>query len=152
MECGIMNMKKTSENKFISKKLNNSEFDYFLVAEVVDLNEIDDLPKANFLLTLSVVSPSQAGQENVKNAFKCIGVDELPNYPSHLLERQALALYDYGCMATIHSELGNNFNDLLKKARSKADLVERLLGFYLDKRQNYIGNSGWDFLRGKVGE
>lgn len=147
-----MNMKKSGENIYISKKLNNSDFDYFLVAEIVDLNDIDDCPKANYLLSLSVVSPNQAGQENIKKAFECIGVDELPDYPSHLLERQALALSEYGVQATVYTQLGNNFNDLLKKARNEADNVELLLGFYLDKPMNMIGNSGWDFLKGVVGK
>ncbi len=64
---------------------------------------------------------------------------------------RAWLLAEYGIAATLFQKNGNNAKKLMKAARKELQAINVLFGFYLDKRQNAIGNSGWDFLRGELG-
>lgn len=66
-------------------------------------------------------------------------------------EWQCRTLMDYGLSAVLWQEGGSNVNKLLKTARQKMVELRFLCGFALDRSQNAIGNSGWDFMRGTIG-
>ena len=61
-------------------------------------------------------------------------------------------LYDilvYGFKITLHTETTEDLNKvdhLIKSAVAVSPCVSGLIGFDLDKMQNRIGNTGWDFL------
>ena len=61
-------------------------------------------------------------------------------------------LYDilcYGFKLTLHTETTEDLNKvdhLIKSAVAVSPCVSGLIGFDLDKMQNKIGNTGWDFL------
>ena len=61
-------------------------------------------------------------------------------------------LYDilvYGFKITLHTETTEDLNKvdhLIKSAVAVSPCVSGLIGFDLDKIQNRIGNTGWDFL------
>ena len=61
-------------------------------------------------------------------------------------------LYDilvYGFKITLHNETTEDLNKvdyLIKSAVAVSPCVSGLIGFDLDKMQNRIGNTGWDFL------
>ena len=61
-------------------------------------------------------------------------------------------LYDilvYGLKITLHTETTEDLNKvdhLIKSAVAVSPCVSGLIGFDLDKMQNRIGNTGWDFL------
>lgn len=134
---------RTYGGMFISKKLNNGDFDYWLVLHVDNLG--DD---ANtYHVSLSAVSPQQA-QAHLQPAFECCGIPvELQSDP--MIQVESLA--SYGVTALLWSEEGNNLKNLLKQAHEQAEISTCLFGFYMDAPQNRIGNTGWDCIRGDIG-
>lgn len=137
---------------WLSQKLNNGEFDYWLAIKVMNWEDATgEKPDGNtYNVELLSVSPSEAGPENIKQAFGCCGMDDdsLLNNPVC----QCDALLSYGVYAHLWSADGKNIHKLMRAAREQALLASSLYGFYMDRVQNRIGDSGWDFQRGDIGQ
>ena len=137
---------KTYGGKFVSKKLNNSQFDYWLVIEVLNWKERE--APATYNVSLKAVSPSEAGKKNIEAACECYGVEEDIEKLNPLVIVEALA--SYGVAALLWNKDGNNLKVLLKEAHKEADLSSMLFGFYMDRPKNKIGSTGWDFIKGDL--
>ena len=136
--------------KFISKKLNNGDFDYWLVLDFINMHEATgEETQDKYVVQILSVSPQEAGEEHVKSAFRCIGFDKEPKDTSDI--ERVLALSEYGIYATIWSSSGNNASKLIREAHKQILPITSLYGFYMDKRENLIGNTGWDFIKGDIG-
>lgn len=138
--------------KWISNRLNNGDFDYWMVIDAKYLPEWAGEAEArqmggNHLVDLSVVSPSEAGKKNLEAAAESQG-RETKGLSD---EEKAEMLADYGVAATMWHDTGNNLRNLLKKAKEEAQKVEGLFGFYMDRQLNRMGNTGWDFIKGEIG-
>ena len=134
--------------KWISKKLSNGEFDYWLVIDIINMDEAVPDPDYTYMLTLSATSPVQAGVERLNVALKSCGYEP----SAELTDEQCVyALSDFGIQATFSSYEGNNRKKLMDIARKEAELIEMMFGFYMDRRQNAIGATGWDFIKGDIG-
>ncbi len=135
--------------KWISKKLNNGEFDYWLVIELIDMDEAcgsDNRGKPKYAVTLNVVSPTEA-QDKLADAFDSCGITSEMKQDSIV---QVNALFDYGICVQTWSDASNNTKKLLRAVHHEAMILKFLFGFVMDKAVNRIGTTGWDALRGDV--
>ena len=149
----------TYGGSFISNKLNNGDWDYWLVMEVINLGSIPDKGReyTEYNVSVSAVSPTAAGKEKLKEALKqCdmgdmgdMGDRELPEYFSTEIGKVE-ALFTYGIRATLFNENGNNLSKLMKKARERSQVISGLFGFFMDSPQNRIGSTGWDLIAGNL--
>ena|SRR3990167_1857363 len=146
---GDMNWQ-TYGGKFISKKLNNSEFDYWLVMDVVNLKDaMGDESEYTYNVSIAAIAPSQLPHKELDSALSCCGIEEDKENLSLEVIIKAISTYMGG--AIIFNESGNNLNALMKQARYEASLMGGMLfGFAMDKYQNRIGSTGWDILRGDI--
>ena len=145
--------KLVGDEKFVSKKLNNGDWDYWLVIETIDFmeatGELYNGQKYN--VSVKAVSPQAAGLENLKRAFDCYGIDPASEQAKIELV-QVECLESYGISAQLESYNGNNLQKLLAQARKFASVeCQFLFGFIMDRPENRIGNTGWDFISGKIG-
>lgn len=138
--------------KWVSKKLNNGDFDYWLVIELINMDDAcgrDNEGQAKYNVCLSAVSPAEAGDEKMHSAFECIGMEE-----NHELQKNPLAqveaLHSYGISAPLWQDNGNNARKLLREARKQAFMSSTLFGFYMDAPKNRIGSTGWDCIKGDI--
>lgn len=137
--------------KFVSKKLNNGDFDYWLVLDVTNMHEATgDENQDKYIVEIHAVSPEAAGKTGLDAAFSSAGMSdeqltELENDPLVQVE----TLNDYGIFAMLKSFSGNNLGKLMREARREANMCEGLFGFYMDRQENRIGQSGWDLIRGQ---
>lgn len=138
---------KTYGGKFISKKLNNGEFNYWLVMEVINWwEETGDETQDQYCVTLSAVSPESVRQDTLNSAIKSCGWKDDKDYSAiELVE----ILHSYGTYVVLWQGQGYNIKQLMKEARKQADLSCMLFGFYMDRPQNRIGQTGWDTIRGQ---
>ena len=132
---------------FISAKFNNGDWDYWYVMEVVNFDEAD----AKYNVSVYVVSPEAAGEEQLTKAFDSFGFDkgDLPEYFSSDIGKVE-ALVTYGIKAQLWSENGNNLSKLMLKAKRDLVTINGLFGFFMDSPQNGIGSTGWDLAAGNV--
>ena len=148
---GDMNWQKYG-GKFVSRKLSNGEFDYWLVMDVLNWEDVDSeavKTHGQYCVSLYSVSPSEAGQDGLKKAFNCCGFDGTEDFLTNPLV-QIEALVSYGTYTPVWSASGNNLTKLMREARKQAKCVEGLYGFYMDRPVNRIGTSGWDAQRGNI--
>lgn len=138
--------------KFVSKKLNNGDFDYWLVIELINyeqhLSKSEMENQDKYCVQISSVSPDQAGPDHIKSAFDCI-VFQSVNAITDI--DKVLALSEYGVSAVVWSKTGNNGLELLQEAKKESIVVSGLFGFYMDKPENRLGNDGWNFIKGDIG-
>lgn len=133
--------------KFIGPKLNNGEFDYWLVIETIDMHEASgETDCAKYYAQICVVSPSEAGETQVSKAVESCGIE----CEALTDEMKVEVLQSYGVSACVWQSTGNNLAKLDKAARKEARLVKMLFGFYMDKALNRIGSTGWEFMRGDL--
>ena len=135
-----MNFTKTGEYTGISKKFNNGDFNYYLSYEIINMVDCVEEPTNKYIVTLSAVSPSQAGEKALNEEDEKLNLSE---------EQKAILLSEYGAKATLFNNTGNNLNKLLKEIKEQAKLINLMFGFYMDKHLNRIGSTGWDFIKGE---
>lgn len=132
--------------KFISKRLNNGDFNYYLVMDVLNMHDAtgdEDQPKYN--VSIQAVSPESVNPDKLQSILSDTGMRDLYDNP----EFQAEVLSEYGIFALLWQKDGDNLNSLMWEARREADLIESLFGFYMDKPENRIGQNGWQLIRGQ---
>ncbi len=137
--------------KWISNKLNNGDFDYWVVLEFINwLDATGETYNDNeFLVSLASVAPSEVSKEEMDQAIGSMGWPENDdNEPDDIAKVEILS--SYGILAHLWQEEGNDADLLLKRARQAANVVTGLFGFFMDTQQNAIGSTGWDFIKGDI--
>lgn len=141
-----------TEDKWVSQKLNNGEFDYWLVLELINIDDAcgrDNEGQSKYNVSLSCVSPGEAGQKNIDKARQSYyGWEDGTNTLSDL--ELVEMLHSYGVSARLWQSNGNNARKLLKEAKQQAKQTEFLFGFAMDRAVNRIGTTGWEALRGDI--
>lgn len=97
----------------------------------------------HYALAVYVTCPERVDAETIKRA--------LDGYPDGV-DRvwQAVALLDYGLAARLAAVCGNNLRTLETELRRAVAGWTAMFGFMMDRPQNAIGASGWDFLSGNI--
>jgi hypothetical protein len=153
---GDVNWEQYGGQFMVEKKFNNGEFDYYLIIDFINFEEAtgDAMPK-KYNVSISAVAPSQVSKEDMMSAFKSFGYDD-PKEQIEMMKKsdeKAVAgiLSEYGIKATLFNESGNNAKELIATAKKQIPAIEGMFGFYMDKPENFIGNTGWDFIKGDLG-
>ena len=129
-------------------ELDTKEIELHLFIEYLDMSEcIADCNTQE--ISIGVIPTFNSLSDKHKN-------DLLRQFPEEDREQYKAnptsLLYDilvYGFKITLHTETTEDLNKvdhLIKSAVAVSPCVSGLIGFDLDKMQNRIGNTGWDFL------
>lgn len=125
-----------------SPVFNNGEFDYKILIEVINLDEAIGELGYGVICGVSKL-PAFLPVEKVKDIKETFCIEEIT----------VSEIFEYGVYAKLGDAHALNMEEL-EKAIAKFDkqvpLYNSLFGFYMDKYQNRLGNTGWDFLNGKV--
>lgn len=136
------------EKIWMSKVQNQGEFNFFYLFVLEYLDEImgEEAP-AKYNISIRVISP-ELNEEKCRNELKSVsGID----YDEASDESKVMALNNYGIFATVFSEAGNNKAKLVKQAVGELNTINFIkFGYAMDKAQNRIGSTGWDFVRGDI--
>jgi hypothetical protein len=148
----MLQLKKVSNDddgisQSISKPLNNTEFDYYLILEIIDwkiYNDSQFAPLNRYHYSISAVSFFALTQEKKK----CIQ-EQLQDLQEYSDVTKAMETYNYGMSACLWSGEGTK-KELHAESRKQLELIPSLFGFYMDKRQNGMGATGWDTIQGNL--
>jgi len=140
-----------TEGKFVSKRINHGDFDFWIVMEV--FNWIDAIGEkeapATYHAEVSIVAPSEVGEEDKQRALESWGLEkEQVTDPLQWVD----LIHSYGVRATLWQGDGNNLRKLLKEAHKEAFWRGEgpLFGFTMDSPQNAIGTTGWEMVKGDL--
>lgn len=132
--------------KWHSQKLNNGEFDFWLVLELTNIHDATGEETGDkYYVSLSAVSPNEAGKAQVAKALESCGMEKADNLPDLALVE---CLHSYGLHAVLVQRSGSNAHKLIREVKREAAMVNGLFGFYMDRPENRIGSTGWEMLRG----
>lgn len=133
--------------KFVSQRLNNGEFDYWLVINVINWLDYERHPENTYSVELQAVSPDSVSQADKDRAISSsCGWDSLDeSNPLDMVQ----VLSEHGIFAQLWDASGNNIAKLMQAARHEAQLIEMLFGFYMDRPENRLGQDGWGLIRGE---
>ena len=106
-------------------------------------------PQNQYHFEILACGPKWPSPKNLRERLRDyeMSVEDFQGYP---LEGQLELLVDMGLHACLWQQSGNNWNKLLKQARQEMQPMLFLTGFYLDRPQNAVGDSGWDWMRGDL--
>lgn len=145
--------------KWISPKLNNGDWDYWLVIEINNVEDLGWESDCTHIVGLYAVSPEAAGKEHVLDALGCCGLDQVDecldkdrNIVIEKLDDPVIvdSLHTYGVNALLWSSEGNDPDQLLQDAKEQGEGAACLFGFYMDGPKNQLGHTGWDFIKGDL--
>ena len=132
--------------KWISQKCNNGEFDYWLVLELINMHEATGKEEQDkYHVSIQAVSPELIDSEKINGLLADYNIeqDKIDD------ELKVMALSEHGTAAHLWYSEGNNYKQLFKLAHNEAQLIDILFGLYMDKQENKIGMTGWDFIKGR---
>jgi len=142
----------SDQTKLISPRLNNGDWDYWLVIEIIDWVDVagEDEAPVKWHVQLAAVAPDAINDTKKQSALQYYGVAlEDADWSNSLFAVEIL--YSYGTSAFLWQESGDNLRQLLITAKSEADMLGAVLfGFAMDRPQNAIGTTGWDAISGNL--
>lgn len=115
----------------------------------IRLQYTEECTEHRYYASFVTVNPSMAGKKNREGALDSCGFDE-ERRADILKNRKCMeqVLIQYGTYATHFELCGNSKSDVIKRLMKHWFEMEGLTGFVIDRPQNAIGSSGWDFMRG----
>lgn len=130
--------------------------DYFLAIKFEDMEEWGDGDLHGTNASIMAVSIKALGKKRMDKILSEFGMGETDKNISRI-EKLTLAL-DNGSSATLWSQVFNEGEDeetslsedqMLTETKAMAERINIMLGFYLDRTQNGMGATGWDFVKGE---
>lgn len=133
-------------------ELENKEVELYLYIEDLDMSEYDTT--TDHVISIGVIpsfdSLSEKNKETILDQF-------MPEDRERMLEDKEMLLYDiftYGMHVSLKAETvkDSEAEHKVQSAIACRHAVSGLIGFELDRCQNRIGNTGWDFLSSFCGD
>jgi len=128
-----------------------SDWPYYLFITVTDMQDACGEP--GYMVEIQAASPKAAGMKNLKSAVESCG-EENTNIKKLTQVQRAELLKQYGISAHLWIKWDKSAKDpdkLVEEAKKEATAIPMMFGFYMDRVQNRIGNTGWDFIKGDIG-
>lgn len=129
-------------------QLDTKEIELHLFIEYLDMSEYMENCNTQEI-SIGVIPTFNSLSDNNKNRilreYSAEDQEQCKANPTALL----YDILSYGFKLTLHTETTEDLNKvahLIKSAVAVSPCVSGLIGFDLDKMQNRIGNTGWDFL------
>jgi len=138
-DCDITKMSQKNTTMVILIFINVIQFNY--------MEEYVAEPEEKYNVSVLAVSPQQAEAECRKYLAENMNL----NFDEVDEKTKVSALVEYGVYSTLFCKMGNNKKELLKTAKEEATQMNFVsFGFMMDKPQNRIGSTGWDFIKGDI--
>lgn len=137
--------------KWISKRLRCAQmsFDYYFVVNLINMlmHLGDECKRTPYWVGIDAVSPDVAAKSDdwVRDE---LGVDERIAEVTPAM--RVTALHQHGVYATLWQKSGKDARKILTEAKAFADQVQKHFGRFMDRPQNKIGSTGWEFIRGDI--
>jgi hypothetical protein len=105
--------------------------------------------QGKYHVSINVASPV-AAEARLENVADGMGMS-LEQFKAGAVECQCVALVQQGFSACLYQEQGNNMKVILQSVRKMLPEIDFMFGAYMDRSQNAIGDTGWDWVKGDFG-
>lgn len=121
----------------------------FLVVHLESTEHWGDQPPYKYHIEILAASPKWIGNKELQSAAETHGIS-LKDFKALPVESQVQIIVEYGIRPVLWREAGNNKAKLLAAANEQLPVIHAMFGFYMDRPQNAIGDTGWDWIRGQL--
>ena len=135
------------KKEFFTVELNNKKVKLHTYIKDIDMSEYDN--SNEHIIELGVMPDFKSLSKNKKEDILSQFTDDDKEYYKKNTNELLMDVLMQGYFITLHTETTTNENEvenLINSAIAVHHCVEGLIGFDLDKYQNRIGNTGWDYL------
>ena len=136
------NLKEVYENNYVSVNTFNAEDNKpFKFSVCVEICKVEN---NKFLVIVNAAKLPKYLKSKLKSIASSMCIEPK--------EVSVTDISQYGLSATLDSYLinENEIKGKLKEIDEQVPVYATLCGFYFDKQANRVGNTGWDFLNGKI--
>lgn len=133
---------------WLCREVVESDHPTHLVVQLQYTDEWGDFPHKYHIQVLAV-GPQWVPEENLKDRLNSLGMTP-EEFRGYSLEGQIHLLVETGTAAYLFQKSGDNWKKLYREAREEVQKMLCLFGFYMDRPQNAIGDTGWDWIRGDL--
>lgn len=137
----------------ITKEISHPDLiGYYLAITVTDMDEhgcIETDDDARYVIEIVAVSPRSCSVGTLESACEALKNDKDMEIDVDG-PWMAYDLVHYGKCAHCWQACGDDLEELMQEAKSRIGKIESLIGFYLDQRQNAMGDSGWSWIKDDV--
>jgi len=131
---------------WITNPLNHGDFTFYflIVLQYTEYYNSEWAAKSGkYHVEIKAVSTEAAGPTELAACNESMGgSSEDPAW-------QHIQLAEYGIAAVLWQDTGRNMAKLLRKAREQLKITDMIFGFAMDRIQNGMGATGWDFIKGE---
>lgn len=142
-----------SGKRLLSPDVVDSDHPVYLIVEVEYTDEWgDDCPYAIHGQVVAVSPGFAKSHTELDSYLSTIGMDRA-KFDELDIEAQADVLAETGCKATLFQTTGETDEDedkVIEACKAEITPINVMFGFYMDKPQNRIGATGWDWIKGSV--
>lgn len=117
----------------------------YVFIQVMYMDEHERDPDTRFYGEVKIVNIGMAGKAAVLEIKRECGIEG--KVDSKWIAKE---LMSRGTCATVIQESGNSKVDVLQRIQERMFEVTTFGGYGLDKAQNAIGSTGWDFMKGDI--
>ena len=125
---------------------------FLVTMQYTDYYDAEWAKQGKYHISIDAVAPEAVGDKEIASACESMSTTredfDRIRFGNDAILFQSVLLSEYGIKATLWQQQGNNQTVLLKAARKELAVIRTLFGFYMDKPQNRIGSTGWDFIKG----
>jgi len=145
----MKHLKEINENEYVSlnnyKAEDKKPFEFAVCVTVTDLDSACGEP--GYLISVDAAKlPKYLTTKHKKDVANCMGITTKQITVSDVAQYGLSAPLDSFTVLT-EKELQDKLTDI----DTKLPAYGTLCGFYFDKVVNRIGNTGWDFINGRIG-
>lgn len=142
-----------TSKEWVSQKLNNGEFNYWLVIQIVSVEEYMERG-GKFYGRVSAVAPSQLPEDQLERVCypnaTMMAIAECAKLDAEDEIWLVDQVFNNGVSPSLWQNWHNNALSLLLEAYKAAEHIECRFGYYMDNACNRMGATGWDLIRGDV--
>ena len=121
-----------------------------IVESTEDWGRGNEAPPYKFHAEIVAVSPQWISNKSLASIAESYSMD-VKAFKQQPIEAQVEQVLDYGTRATLWMETSDDEDALKAKANEQVQVCHMMFGFYMDRQQNAIGDTGWDWIKGKLG-
>jgi len=128
----------------------DSDHPTYLVVKLEYTDRWNPPPEYSYHIEVIAVGPKWPSKESLEERLHNYEMT-YEQFMEYELEGQLELLCEMGFAAYLWKDMGSNERKLLKAAREEIQLLDMIaFDFRMDGPQNAVGDTGWDWIQGKL--
>lgn len=128
----------------------NGEFKYKVIIALEDFREMTgDANEGIRVIAVSVKLPEELPKDSLESLIDSLGLEDEETTVFDVFDAGLYGKLEYG--TEVYKDWDQAIEGEVEVFASKLPMYTGMFGFFMDRPMNAVGNTGWDFMDGKIG-